>query len=540
MRAFLVFLLSSGMVGAQVLPIATVIEDLDNNGKPDRRGQDVTVTGIVTVPDSLFDTRYTDIYIQDGTSGVNVFSFAFQNADLGDSVVVSGKVDWYRGKTEVADATVTLVGRGRPVPEPRVLTCAQVNDEQYEGELVLLRGITTTATVLVGNKSYDLTDETGTTKMYVDPQTALAGLICVPDTFSLLGIKGQYTGSDTSNPLAGYQVLPRFATDFSRTASDMPVIPIESVQAVGPDGVTPRRLGEVVRVRGWVTGPAYAFTSGAKSWFLQDSSAGVNVYGGTYDPGQAGWLDSLGAHWEVIGTVTEYNGLTELADSRVAVLLDTVRNFILPRILPFNAGLTEAMESDLITVVADIVQAPYSSGPGYNMTVKNGNAALAVRINNTTGISTTALTKGRRIRITGIAGQYDDSEPYTSGYQLMPRFQSDIFDTSSVFPPVSGLVVDTIAPNPFAPELGQAASIQLNAPTTGYRLSVNVYDLEGRHVRELLANAPGGYYDLKWDGTDALSRPQPAGIYLVNVKAARSSGQPEVISRPVVLAVKLN
>jgi hypothetical protein len=335
-------------------------------------------------------------------------------------------------------------------------------------------------------------------------------------------------------------VLPRFATDFSRTASDMPVIPIESVQAVGPDGVTPRRLGEVVRVRGWVTGPAYAFTSGAKSWFLQDSSAGVNVYGGTYDPGQAGWLDSLGAHWEVIGTVTEYNGLTELADSRVAVLLDTVRNFILPRILPFNAGLTEAMESDLITVVADIVQAPYSSGPGYNMTVKNGNAALAVRINNTTGISTTALTKGRRIRITGIAGQYDDSEPYTSGYQLMPRFQSDIFDTSSVFPPVSGLVVDTIAPNPFAPELGQAASIQLNAPTTGYRLSVNVYDLEGRHVRELLANAPGGYYDLKWDGTDALSRPQPAGIYLVNVKAARSSGQPEVISRPVVLAVKLN
>ncbi|MBM3323734.1 hypothetical protein FJY69_09705 [candidate division WOR-3 bacterium] len=122
----------------------------------------------------------------------------------------------------------------------------------------------------------------------------------------------------------------------------------------------------------------------------------------------------------------------------------------------------------------------------------------------------------------------------------MPRFQSDLFDTSGAFPPVSGLVLDTIAPNPFVPGRGEVASIQLNAPTTGCRLTVGIYDLEGRHVRELLANAPGGYYDLKWDGTDALSRPQPAGIYLVNVKAARSSGRTETISRPVVLAVKLN
>ncbi len=540
MKPFLLLVLGLGLVSAQVLPIATVIEDLDNDGKPDRRGQNVTITGIVTVPDSLFDTRYTDIYVQDTAAGVNVFSFTLQNSDLGDSVVVSGKVDWYRGKTEVAEATVTVVGRGRPRPEPRVLTCAQVNAEQYEGELIRLRGIVTNATVLAGNKTYDISDGTGTTKMYIDPQTALAGIICVPDTFSLVAIKGQYTGTDTTNPLAGYQVLPRFAGDFSRTASDMPIVPIESVQAPGPDGVTPLRLGEVVRIRGWVTGPAYVFTSGAKSWFLEDSTAGVNVYGGTYAPEQVNWLDSLGAHWEVIGTVTEYNGLTEIADCRVAVLLDTVRNFISPRPVPFNVGLTEAMESDLVSVVADIVQPPYSSGPGYNMTVKNGNAALAVRINNTTVISTSALTKGRRVRIIGIVGQYDNSPPYTSGYQLMPRFQSDLFDTSGAFPPVASLVVDTIAPNPFVPSLGEAASIQLNAPTTGYRLTVGIYDLEGRYVRGLLDNAPGGYYDLKWDGTDALSRPLAAGIYLVNVKAARSSGRAETVTRPVVLAVKLN
>jgi DNA/RNA endonuclease YhcR with UshA esterase domain len=526
------------VAAAQVLPIRTAAEDLNRDGRPDRRGQQVTITGIVTAPDSLFDNRYTDIYVQDSTGGVNVFSFTMQNAELGDSVMVTGYVDWYRGKTEVASASLTRVASGRPLPEPRVLTCAQANTEDYEGELVLLTGITTSAVILSGNANYNITDATGLTQMRIDAQTAIPGLVCVSDTFSLVAVKSQYC-SDTLQPLVGYQMQPRFRSDFSRSASDLPTMPIESAQAAGPDGVTPRRLGQMVRVAGYVSGPARIFTSGAKSLYIQDSSAGINVYGCSYDTARVGLLDSLGAHWDVIATITEYNGLTELANG-VMVLADTHCWVPEAKLLPFNAGLTEAMESDVITLVGDVVSAPYHSGAGHNVTVKNGSAAVALRINDAAGIPVNWLTVGRRVRVTGVVGQYDNSAPYTTGYQLMPRFISDVIDTSGAFVPAPALVIDTIVPNPFCPGLGQAASVQVNSPTTGYRLNVDIYDLEGRLVKELLSNSPGGYFDLKWDGTDRLGVMKPAGTYLVNVKASRGDGSTEVITRPIVLAVKLN
>ena len=539
-RVLSVLLLVAATALAQLTPIATVAEDLNNDGKPDRRGQNVTITGVVTAPDSIFDTRYTDIYVQDATGGVNVFSFNFQNADLGDSVTVAGKVDWYKGKTEVSGATVTLVAKNRPLPDPRVISCAEADSEAHEGELVKVVGVTTSALVLSGDANYDITDTAGSsTQMRIDAQTGIAGFVCIPDTFSLVAIKGQYA-SDTTQAHAGYQLLPRFRTDFSRGASDLPLRTVRQAQQPGADGVTPQLLGSVVRVRARITGPSWVFTSGtSKNVYVQDSSQGIDVYGCDYPADEVALLDSTGVEWELVGQVTEYNGLTELANGAMWVS-DTSRVDIAPALLPFNTSLNENMESDLITVVGDIIQAPYHSGPGYNMTLKNGNAALALRLNDAAGISTRSLTEGRRIRVTGIVGQYDNTAPYNSGYQLMPRFQPDIFDTSSAFPPTPKLVFDTVAPNPFCRALGQVASIQINAPTTGYRLTVTVFDLEGREVKELLRDAPGGYYDLKWDGTDDLARPKPAGIYLVSVKASRNDGKTETISRPVTLAAKLN
>lgn len=522
---------------AQPEPIRAVIVDANADGKPDRRGQSVTITGIVTAPDSIFDTRYLDIYVQDSSAGVNVFSFTMQNAELGDSVIVAGRVDWYRGKTEVSNATVTVVASGRPLPEPRTITCADANRETFEGELVKITGVRTSALILTGNANYTISDASGSTQMRIDAQTEIPGLVCLSDTFTLTCIKSQYA-ADTLQPLAGYQVLPRYRRDFSRSASDMPVLSIEEVQRPGPDGVTPRLLDQLVRVKGWITGPAATFTVGAKSLYIQDSTAGINVYGCSYDTTRVALLDTLGTRWDVIARVTEYNGLTELANG-VMVLADTTRWVPPARLLPFNTGLSESMESDLITVVGDVIQPPVRSGSGYNMTVKNGTPAIAVRINDAARV-TLPISRGMRLRITGIVGQYDNSEPYTSGYQLLPRFNADLNDTSAVFEPAEQLKIDTITPNPFAPELGEVATIQLNSPRIGYRLTVEIYDLQGRLANTLLSNAPGGYYDLKWDGTDRLGRRLGPGIYLVAVKAARDDGKTETITRPLVLAVKLN
>jgi DNA/RNA endonuclease YhcR with UshA esterase domain len=525
-------------LGAPV-PISWVTEDVNGDGRPDHRGQGAEIVGIVTAPDSLFDIRYTDIYVQDTSAGVDVFSFTLQNADLGDSVDVTGTVDWYKGKTELSGATVTLITKGRQVPEPKTLTCAQMNTEAHEGELVRLVGITTSALVLAGDATYDLTDTTGTTQLRVDAQTAIPGFICIPDTFTLVGIKSQYA-SDTTQPLTGYQLQPRYRSDFSRSATDLPLRTIKEIQQPGSDGVTPVLVDSTVRVRGRVTGPAYVFTSGnSKSLYVQDETQGVNVYGCEYPAEQAARLDSVGDEWELVGKVAEYNGLTELSYGAMWIF-DSLAVPVVPQLLPFNVGLTEAMESNLLTVEGTIVQEPVRSGSGYNMVIKNGTPAIAVRIGDPSGIPVQWMTKGREIRVTGIGGQYCSSPPYTTGYQILPRFLSDIIDTTGAFPPVARLVLDSVAPNPFCPALGQAATVFVNSPSSGFRMTVEVYDMEGRLVRTLLDNGPGGYHDLKWDGTDELSRPKSAGIYLVSVRGAGSDGKSQTVTRPVVLAIKLN
>ncbi|MBM3314282.1 T9SS type A sorting domain-containing protein, partial [candidate division WOR-3 bacterium] len=164
--------------------------------------------------------------------------------------------------------------------------------------------------------------------------------------------------------------------------------------------------------------------------------------------------------------------------------------------------------------------------------------AIAIRVNDASGIDLSWVTVGRRIRFLGIGGQYDPEEPYNSGYQLMPRFQADLYDTTAAFEPAEKLRIDSVTPNPFAPRSGQAVTVQLNSPRT-YRLTVEVYDLEGRIVKDLLSNGAGGYYDLKWDGTDRLGRPLPAGTYLLSIKGSSGAGQTEVVTRPVALAEDL-
>lgn len=528
---------------AQVRPVRDVRRNT-NQGVPELLGQTVTVTGVVTEAGHF--GNWGPAFVQDSTGGVAVYGSAVADVHIGDSVTVTGEVTNFSGLTEIEGPTIVNHGAVEVRP-PREFELAWVDRidtaagyVETEGWLVRFDSIEiehAAGEEFQGNRNYTISDPgSGEGQMRIDADALeLVGMMIPDGWVPLVGLIGQYRPSPPH--FGGYQVMPRTAADLGFLPR--PLLTIAEAQRPGPDGVTPALLDSVVRVRGVVSGPASSFTSGASSFFIQDTTQGVNVYNCASPPADEPWLDSIGVEWEVVATVTEYNGLTELANGTMFVT-DTVRLAPAVRLLPFNIGLTETMESDLVSVVADVVQAPYPSGPGYNMTVKNGNAALAVRINNATGISTGALTRGRRIRIIGIVGQYDNSPPYTSGYQLMPRFQSDLFDTSGAFPPVADLVLDTIAPNPFVPGRGEVASIQLNAPTAGCRLTVGIYDLEGRHVRELLANAPGGYYDLKWDGTDALSRPQPAGIYLVNVKAARSSGRTETISRPVVLAVKLN
>jgi len=527
-------------VGAEVevMSIAEAIKDANGDRKPDRLGQSVTVTGTATVASGVFNPTYLDIYVQDSTAGVNVFSFAMQTVNEGDSFIVSGTVDQYKGKTEISDAALTLVASGRTLPEPHVITCSQVASEQYEGELVRVEDVTTEPGVLEGDANYDVTDQTGTAVMRIDADTDIPGLELTAEPFTLTCVKGQYA-YDTVNLDDGYQLMPRARTDFSASAETLPLITIAAAQRPGADGVTPALLDSVVRVRGRLTGPASSFTSGSyKSLYIEDATQGANIYRCSYPQSQEVFLDSLGIEWEVIGTVTEYNGLTEIAMGSMRVT-DSNAVPVVPRALPYNAPLTEGMESDLVTVVGDVVEPALRSGSGYNVTVKNGTPAITIRINDISGVIIGEYLRrsGSRVRFTGVVGQYDYEAPFNTGYQLLPRFNSDVRDTTAGFPPAEQVELSEPDPNPFSPADGQATTIQVNAPAT-WRLTVTLFDLEGRTVRELLRDGAGGFHEFKWDGTGNTLRALPAGTYLVNVKAVKPGGGVASVVKPVVIAAK--
>lgn len=533
------------VAAGQVRPIREVRQN-NSSGEPLLNGQVVAVTGVVSEAGHF--GGYGPAYVQDATGGVAVYGAGVAGLRIGDSVTVTGTVELFNGLTEISNNPgVTKHSAVTPV-EPRTFTIAEVGSIDtaagyVENEAWLARFDSVTirhfpGQVFKGDSNYVMYDTLGDSiTVRIDRDAAEIVGMTIPDgRLVVTGVIGQYQRA--APYFGGYQILPRVAADIGIRVR--PLLTIADVQRTGPDGVTPLLKDSVVRVRGRVTGPARVFSSSTtnRSLFIQDSTQGINLYGCSYNSGEAAFLDSLGIEWEVEGTVTEYNGLTEIASGRMFV---TDRNAVpvTPRTLPFNFGLSERHESSLWLLVGDVVQAPVRSGSGFNVLVKNGSSTVTIRVGDNANIDLSWVIVGRRIRFTGIGGQYDYSDPYTTGYQLMPRSSGDLYDTTGAFEPSARLRVDTIVPNPFAAGLGQFVTIQVNAPSS-YRLTVAIYDLEGRLVKELVDNAPGGYYDLKWNGTDRQERRLPAGTYLLNVKGSTGGGQTETLTRPIALAVKLN
>jgi flagellar hook assembly protein FlgD len=78
-------------------------------------------------------------------------------------------------------------------------------------------------------------------------------------------------------------------------------------------------------------------------------------------------------------------------------------------------------------------------------------------------------------------------------------------------------LVQTVScrPNPFNPR----ATIAFVVPTSG-RVTLKVYDLRGRLVRQLLdEERPAGPGTVVWDGTDADGRACASGIYLHELRS---------------------
>ena len=186
-----------------------------------------------------------------------------------------------------------------------------------------------------------------------------------------------------------------------------------------------RNLGinQEIMINGVVTSPN--FQSSGSEYTIQDSTAGIVLYG-------AGITDldlSLGDNVIVAGLTDEYNGKFEIIinSSSDVDILGTVMlpdpHIITVEELYLNG---EIYESQLVTINNVMTEDSWpNEGSSANLVISDGSGAESImRIDSDTEIDG-SLEPNWPVAITGVAGQYDSSSPYNSGYQILPRYYTD-------------------------------------------------------------------------------------------------------------------
>mgnify|MGYP005841008841 CR=1 FL=1 len=277
--------------------------------------------------------------------------------------------------------------------------------------------------------------------------------------FSVPGLKNptamEFVGAE---PTPGTSPTPAPSATPSPTPSPSPT-PVPDQNTVIKIADARSRSGQTVTVEGIVTADNSAIGGGKLSTFMQDDTAGINIY--AYNPSNYPALKE-GDLVRVKGNITQYKGLTEIApvaggievlqsgqaipvakDTSLADLSDTVK--------------AEMLEGQLVKLSGYIQSIPSSpAGGGYNVSVIDSEFRSTTLRVMQYSMNITDLQQGKWYEITGILSQYDS-------YQVVPRKIADLnlMDPQPKAPSASGEYPSTVA------SVVDGDTIHLNTPVLG-------------------------------------------------------------------------
>jgi len=211
------------------------------------------------------------------------------------------------------------------------------------------------------------------------------------------------------------------------------VTPIAMLHVVDGNGVLLYN-GVYARAEGDATVADVTFSTSSLQVYFQDSGSGINIY-----KGGSPATFQLGRIYEVIGQLSQYNGLAELVPDNVSTDIDdqgpgTTPEPLVMTIAQFLAD-PEPYEGMLIGiqhVVNDGTGDPWpASGSNANLTISDGTGTMTMRIDKDTDIDENSEPSWP-MDVVGILNQYDSSSPYTEGYQLLPRNYTDFLPNGSL------------------------------------------------------------------------------------------------------------
>jgi methionine-rich copper-binding protein CopC len=214
-------------------------------------------------------------------------------------------------------------------------------------------------------------------------------------------------------------------TPLSASPKAYVVIPIANIRDQDANGV-PLDLNDKVAVQGVCTEEDFLSGASNTSAYLQEvSGSGVNIFSNSVNSPYV-----LGKEYVTFGNVIQFNGLTEVTftslsasvfDLGVATATPTPITLTLATLMADPAS----YEGKLITI-AGLTPTSAVGWPvvtSIPVTDDGGTTTLDIYIQSGSSAITSPFFPAA---ITGIFGQFDNSSPFTEGYQLQPRSPSDI------------------------------------------------------------------------------------------------------------------
>jgi len=159
----LIFLSIPKFVDAQNSPDSlwsyeSIREDFNNDGLPDLIDESVVISGIANVSSSTLHEKYLQIYVQNDSTGMSVFARQIDTpVEVGDSLVVHGKVEFFSGFAEVHADSYRVFPLETAIRNPKAFLGALAEGEAeiiekgdtFNGKFLKVSTGETSATIMV-------------------------------------------------------------------------------------------------------------------------------------------------------------------------------------------------------------------------------------------------------------------------------------------------------------------------------------------------------------------------------------------------------
>lgn len=252
-------------------------------------------------------------------------------------------------------------------------------------------------------------------------------VLCDPNADNNVGTNWQAATTPTGYFVAGKEVKANPGA--GATCGGAPTFPartIAEVTTVNPTTGVADSVGVDVTLTGIVYGVNLRGTTGLQFTVIDNNNNGIAVFSQTDN---LGYTVQEGDKISLSGFIGQFNGLIQMLPTSITKLSSN-NSLVSPQTVT-NAD--ESTESSLITILNLTLVDPAewdTTGNAAGFTVRavsaaNPNDTVFIRIDNNTDLYLHTVPP-QPFNLTGIGGQFDSSSPYTSGYQVSPRYLDDI------------------------------------------------------------------------------------------------------------------